>query len=150
MKTEFKTAYGKREAVKTPVVGESKTQQHLADEVDVRNIIKKHDRTGIIDHVQRGVAHYGDYTKINEYRTYLDFVMAAQESFNALPSNIRQRFHNDAGVFYEYATDPKNENSMVEMGLFKAHTVAVEDASPSTAPKEAIADNKAPESCDSP
>jgi hypothetical protein len=137
MKVEFKTAYGKRQKVQTIVEGESLTQQHMKDEVDIRNIIRKHDRTGILDHVQRGVAHYGDYTKINEYRTYLDFVKAADESFQALPSNIRERFHNDAGVFYEYATDPKNEGSMVEMGLFEAPKVEAE-VPPSSASPEPV------------
>ena len=148
MKTEFKTAYGKREKVQTIVEGESLTQQHLADEVDIRNIIKKHDRTGIIDHVQRGVAHYGDYSQINEYRTYLDFVKAADESFQNLPANIRERFHNDAGVFYEYATDPKNEGSMVEMGLFEAPPVAEAVPPSASAPVEAKAATIAPNSDD--
>lgn len=144
-KQKFATAYGDRKRVTANPEGESLTQQHMKDEVDIRNIIKKHDRTGILDHVQRGVAHYGDYTKINEYRTYLDFVKAADESFQALPANIRERFHNDAGVFYEYATDPKNEGSMVEMGLFKAPQVEAEAPPSSASPN---AEEQAPEPSD--
>ena len=121
----------------------------MKDEVDIRNIIKKHDRTGIVEHIARGVAHYGDYSEVNEYRTYLDFVKAADESFKQLPANIRQRFQNDAGVFYEFATNPRNEDAMVEMGLMEAPKIEVEDPPSSTSPKGAKATEEAPEPGDS-
>ena len=146
---KFATAYGERKRVTADPEGESLTQQHMKDEVDIRNIIKKHDRTGIIDHVARGVAHYGDYSEVNEYRTYLDFVKAADESFQALPANIRQRFQNDAGVFYEFATNPSNEKEMIEMGLVKAPEIEVEVPPSSTSPKGATATEEAPEAGDS-
>jgi len=34
----------------------SRTQQHLKDETDINNIIKKYDRTGLLNHVNQAVA----------------------------------------------------------------------------------------------
>ena len=114
---KFKTAYDKRERKGFQTIGDSLTQQHFAKEADIKTIIKKHDRTGIISHVARGVAHYGDYSQVNEYREALDMVNSANASFGELPSELRAMFHNDAGEFFEFATNPANEEKMVELGL---------------------------------
>lgn len=116
-KIAFKTPYGDRNRVSFETVGESVTQQHFAQEADIKTIIKKHDRTGIISHVARGIAHYGDYSEVNEYREALDMVNSANASFAELPAEIRKMFDNDAGAFFEFATDPKNDEKMVQMGL---------------------------------
>lgn len=147
---KFATAYGERKKVTADPEGESLTQQHMKDEVDIRNIIKKHDRTGIIEHVARGKAHYGDYSQVNEYRESLDFVKSAEESFFALPANIRERFHNDAGNFFEFATNPKNEEQMIEMGLVATPPEEVDVPPASTSTKGAIATEEAPEVDDNP
>jgi phage internal scaffolding protein len=119
-KIKFKTAYDDRKREGFETTGESLTQQHFAQEADIKTIIKKHDRTGIISHVARGVAQYGDFTEVNEYRESLDLVNNAQASFAQLPSQIRAMFDNDAGAFFEFATNPENEEKMVELGLKEA------------------------------
>lgn len=122
-KVKFRTAYDerKREGFKTE--GESLTQQHFAQEADIKTIIKKHDRTGIISHVARGVAQYGDYSEVNEYREALDIVNAAQGSFEGLPAQVRAMFNNDPGEFFEFATNPDNDEKMIKLGLKEAPPV---------------------------
>ena len=44
-------------------------------------------------------------------------VIEANESFEQIPSHIREQFSNNAGLFFEFATDPKNSEKMIEMGL---------------------------------
>lgn len=126
----FKTAYSERERVGFETQGESLTQQHFAKEADIKNIIKKHDRTGIISHVARGIAQYGDYSEINEFREALDLVNSAEASFMELPSDVRAYFHNDAGEFFEFANDPKNAEKMVELGLMAAPPIPEDHAQP--------------------
>lgn len=119
-KIVFKTGYGERQRVMTEPKGESLTQQHFADEADVRNIIKQYDKTGLIANVQKGVARYGDYSEVNEYREALDLVNEANATFAELPAELREMFQNDAGTFLEFATNPENENKMIELGLKEA------------------------------
>ena len=123
---KFKTAYGDRNRSGFETTGESLTQQSHAAEADVRNIIKQYDRTGLIANVNKGIAQYGDYSEINEYAEALNMVREANESFSQLPSEIRQQFNNNAGLFFEFATDPKNKEKMIEMGLAKAPETVVE------------------------
>lgn len=120
MAIKFRKAYDAPERMSFVTEGESLTQQHFAKEADIKTIIKKHDRTGIITNVARGIASYGDYSEVNEYREALDIVRNADTSFNMLPSELRKMFDNDAGAFFEFATDPANSEKMVEMGLMAA------------------------------
>ena len=113
----FRTAYEPHKPCFFNTEGESLTQQHFQEECDIKTIIKKHDRTGIISHVASGVAQYGDYSEINEYRESLDLINHAQESFDGLPSELRKMFNNNPGEFFEFATDPANAQTMVELGL---------------------------------
>ena len=142
-KVKFKTAYEERKREGFQTTGESLTQQHFAQETDIKTIIKKHDRTGIISHVARGVAQYGDYSEVNEYREALDVVNNAQASFGQLPSQVRAMFDNDAGAFFEFATNPENAEKMVELGLAEAPPSPVEPVRPVKA--EAAAEEEATE-----
>jgi phage internal scaffolding protein len=145
-KVKFKTAYDERKREGFQTTGESLTQQHFAQEADIKTIIKKHDRTGIISHVARGVAQYGDYSEVNEYREALDKVQNAQSMFMLLPSEVRAKFENDPGAFFEFATNPANNEKMVELGLAEAPPSPPADAQSSA--KEAEKAQKAQETSD--
>ena len=132
-KVKFKTPYGDRTRQGFETTGESLTQQSHAQAADVRNIIKQYDRTGLIANVNKGIAQYGDYSEINEYAEYCNMVRQADESFATIPSNIRQQFNNDAGLFFEFVTNPKNKEKMIEMGLAKAPEI-VEETKPKSDP----------------
>jgi phage internal scaffolding protein len=134
MPKKFKTAYTAHERVGFETEGESLTQQHFSQEHEINNIIAYHDRTGIIKNVQQGVAQYGDYSEVNEYRESLDMIREADENFMKLPSNIRRRFNNNAGDFFEFATNPENQEQMIEMGLANRKPEEVGDNLANTAP----------------
>jgi phage internal scaffolding protein len=133
---KFKTAYGDRTRSGFETTGESLTQQSHAQAADVRNIIKQYDRTGLIANVNKGIAQYGDYSEINEYAEALNMVREANESFAEIPSHIREQFGNNAGAFFEFATDPKNSEKMIQMGLKKAPENMIEDVVEATKKSE--------------
>lgn len=95
----------------------SLTEQSHARQADITAIMNQYDRTGLITHVNTAKSDYGDFTEVNEYQDSLNMVIAAQDAFMELPSNIRKRFGNDAGAFMEFATNPDNEKAMVSLGL---------------------------------
>jgi hypothetical protein len=130
---KFKTAYSKNERQGFETIGESRTQQHFAEESEINNIIAFHDKTGLIKNVQQGIAQYGDFSEINEYRENLDMIRAADENFMKLPSHIRRKFNNNAGDFFEFATNPQNEQQLVEMGLAEPRPSEVGDNLANTA-----------------
>ncbi len=126
--------------------GESLTQQHFSQESEINNIIRSHDRNGVIDHVHRGNAIYGDFSEITDFSDALHQIKEAQNEFLNIPSEIREKFKNDAGEFFKFASNPDNESEMRKMGLLnpqqestampvdKANLEAVEPSTAQTDP----------------
>lgn len=130
---QFKTRYEGRKAIKLSFEGSEpygKTEQAHKASCDINSILKQYDRTGLITHVNRIQAEYGDYTAINEYQQSLNLVIKAQADFDALPSAIRKRFGFDPGLFVEFVTNPSNQDEMIRLGL------AVDNRPPVVAPAE--------------
>lgn len=96
-----------------------KTKQSFKEEADTNNIVKKHGRLAIQQQAALAIKEYGDYTEINEYQQSLDLIRNSNENFAKLPSEIRKEFNNNAGEFLEFATNPKNEEKMYELGIAK-------------------------------
>lgn len=113
----FRTAYEPHKKYVFKTSGESLTQQHFKEECDIINIIKRHDRNGIIEHVQRGQARYGDFSQVTDYREALDLVRDARDEFMTIPSDIRKKFDNDPGKFYEFVSNPDNKEELKTMGF---------------------------------
>lgn len=95
----------------------SRTKQSFKDQCDIHKVIRTYDKTGLITHVNNAVKRYGDYSEVNEFKENLEMVNAAKDAFAELPSDIRKKFKSDPGAFFEFATDPKNIDEMVELGL---------------------------------
>lgn len=102
----------------------SACHQSFMQECDINHILKLHDTAGILTHVNRGRAHYGDFVEgVNEYKDAMDLVVRANESFDALPSDLRSRFGNDPGLFMEFIQNPANYDEGVSLGLFSPRPI---------------------------
>jgi phage internal scaffolding protein len=141
---QFRTAYGERKRVTFETTGESLTHQSAKDECDINNIMKKWERTGIIDHQNRYQGEYGDFTNVpDNYQDSLNAVLQADEMFMTLPAKIRARFGNDPGAFLDFVSDPNNQEAIIEMGLATKKQLdkdVIDDPKP--APKPAPKDKK--------
>jgi len=71
---------------------ESRVQQHLKDEVDVNTIVRRFGLTGGAP-APSAAGVYGDFTGIEDYESALGVIERARERFEALPPEVRQRFH---------------------------------------------------------
>lgn len=98
--------------------GESMTRQEAKDECDINNIMKKFERTGMLDHRNQFQGQYGDYTNVpTDYHSAMNQVVAAEEMFLTVPAKVRAKFGNDPGAFLAFVSDPKNQDEMIELGL---------------------------------
>ncbi|AXH75288.1 MAG: internal scaffolding protein [Microviridae sp.] len=93
------------------------TQQHFAEESEINNILRSHDRNGVIEHINRGKAIYGDFSNITDFSDALEQINQAKEEFMTIPSSIREKFQNDAGQFFKFASNPDNLSELQKMGL---------------------------------
>lgn len=95
----------------------SKTKQAFKDECDINNIVKKLDQGIPLNDLIKQNPQYGDFSDVPTYQESLNRVIFANEQFAALPSAVRDRFHNEPSEFLEFASNPENLPELVKMGL---------------------------------
>jgi phage internal scaffolding protein len=95
----------------------SMTKQSFRDEVNINNIMKKYEKTGLLTHVKQYGGKYADLADSSDYHTSMNIILEAQEAFDTLPSKVRHEFYNDPAKFLEFVQDPANAEKMIEMGL---------------------------------
>lgn len=145
--TKFKTAYASHSRVQPTLNPKSMTHQSMAPECDINGIMKKYERTGILEHRNTFEGQYGSFIDgPADYHEAMNAVLEADEMFQTLPAGIRRRFHNDAGAFLEYANDPDNAQDMVRMGLATRTSMDVLDDPATPTPKKPSTAPKAPSS----
>lgn len=115
--SKFRTAYDKRARVPIDLGGESRTKQSFADESNINAIMRKYEKTGVLEHLNKHQGNYGDFADLPTYQEALNQISEAQEMFAEIPATIRLQFENDPGKFLAFVQDPANVDQMVEMGL---------------------------------
>lgn len=96
----------------------SLAQQQFRDDADPNFVMKQFAKTRDLTPFQSSKPpQYGDFSGISDYHTALNVVLAANESFDQLPANIRNRFKNDPGDFLEFFNDPANRAEAIDLGL---------------------------------
>lgn len=94
----------------------SRTVQSQKDEADINNIVKAFGVTGRLPENVR-IPTYGDFDGISDYREAIEAVRAAEISFLAMPSELRERLGHSPQAFLEYCADPANRDEMRKLGL---------------------------------
>lgn len=108
----------------------SLTKQSFRDECDVNQVMKRFEKTGVIDHQNPRKPVYADVSTFTDYQTSVGIVLRAHEAFEGLPSDIRAQFDNDPGKFLEFFEDPANENKAIELGLIPHPPESTEKSKP--------------------
>lgn len=96
-------------------------------EADINNIVRDFGVTGILPQGVK-IPTYGDFTGVNDYRSALEAIESAKNSFMAMSAETRKRFDNDPQQFVEFCSDSRNLEEMRKLGL--AVPVAEDKSSP--------------------
>lgn len=113
----LRRAHERHERVQTHSVGESLTVQNEIENCDINNIMKKYEKTGLIDHVREHPGQYVDLVAPESYHAALNVILEAQSSFHQLPAALRKRFNNDPAEMLAFTQDDKNIPEMRELGM---------------------------------
>lgn len=113
----FKTLYHNYEVVQTDCSGPSMTKQAFKDEVDINWIMRKYEKTGLIEHVNRFQGKYADLGSAEDFHSCMNRIAAADEAFMTLPASIRERFSNSPEEFLRFVNDENNIDEMRKLGL---------------------------------
>lgn len=126
---KIRKAYDKHPRFQFSTTGISLTHQSMAPECDVNSIMRKYEKTGILEHRNTFEGKYGDFTDAPmDYHAAANSVLAADEMFQSLPARVRRRFHNDPGAFVDFVGNPENASELVSMGLASAPPAEVIEA----------------------
>lgn len=117
--SDARSKFSPRVAVIAMSADDGRTQQHFKDQVDINRILAKYRKTGVIEHVKRAQARYGDFTELAEYAQNLDKVAKAQQAFESLPAELRNKFNNNIPGFFDYIMQPENFDECVKMGIYE-------------------------------
>lgn len=103
----------------------SLTRQEFKDECDLSLVLKRFQKTpegaSILQNA-RGFAPgavFDDVSGVPDYRAAFEAVNAAKASFNALAPNVRARFNNDPASFFNFVSNPANQEEARSLGLCK-------------------------------
>lgn len=119
-----------------PTTGEvmsSMTRQSEMEACDLHNILRQFSQQGFDQLVRENAARgqYADLPDDIDYQNSLNLVMAAQASFATLPSQVRERFHNDPAKFLEFTSNPANVEELIRLGI-------AEDKTPKDPPPQKV------------
>ena len=95
------------------------TEQQHKEEVDINNIVKKHG-VDLIAQTQALVQLKFDDNPDNDFSEMMNMMIKAQDSFDSLPSQLRNHFKNDPAAFMDFVRDDKNTEQLIEWGLANA------------------------------
>jgi len=98
----------------------SLAQQQFKDECDINTILDRFNVTGQLP-VSALQPQFGDFSGVTDYQSALNAVLDAQESFDALPARVRERFANDPAAFVDFCLDEANRGEMKALGLIELH-----------------------------
>ena len=115
-------ARGQRRRVQTENKEKSLAKQADKDQADIHKIMKKYQRTGLLP-IRQATPITGVLPAVESYQDALQIVIDAKTTFEALPSNIREKFGEDPAQFLAFATDETNLQAMREMGLAEPEVV---------------------------
>lgn len=130
-KLNFYTQFDHSDPVIDFTGSESLARQEFRDEADINNIIKRYQATGVlvdpsIPRSRRPV--FGDFSSAPSYQQAQDLVIRANEQFDALPVELRERFNYDPARLLAFLDDPKNREEAVKLGIIEAPAKPVSSA----------------------
>lgn len=114
-----------------------RTKQSFREKVNINSIVAKHRRTGMIEHLNSKKPFYGDVTNISSYKESLETVIIAQDLFNKMSPDIRQRFKNDPNEMITFLNDPKNHEEALELKMINKQPILSTNTKPITVSKVA-------------
>lgn len=97
--------------------GPSLTKASLGVGLETREIVAKYIETGILEAWNRAQPRFGDFSGPLDLQSALDRVLEAQESFQALPPEVRDRCQNDPVEFLRLVNDPAGAAELRGFGL---------------------------------
>jgi len=104
------------------IEGDSLTQQHMAADADINNIVNRHlrnpMRVPLGNPMATRQAQFGDFSSI-DFQTMQNAVADIEQQFAGLPARIRARFQNQPYQLVRFVENEENREEALKMGLLQ-------------------------------
>lgn len=95
---------------------DTRTQESFERECDINEIVRRFGLTGSVPENFR-MPLSGDFTGVSDFHSAVNAVVAAEQSFMALPAEVRARFSNDPAQLIAFLEDGNNREEAQKLGL---------------------------------
>lgn len=128
--SRFRTSCDERKPFKgITFTEESRTKQSELEDSDINNIMARYATTGQLPSMRDpSKALYGDFSEVEDYQTSLAKVMAAEEKFNSLPSELRRKFDYNPQAMIDFIHDPNNREECIKYGFINSSSTSAAGA----------------------
>jgi hypothetical protein len=112
-----------RRRVQTINKSESRTVQSDVARAEIKNILRKYEQTGIIDHMRNVDMAFRDITEFTDLSDALRQAKEAEGRFMQLPPQLRNVFENDVAQWLDAAHDGFSDDqraALQRLGLIEA------------------------------
>lgn len=133
-KLKIRKPYDPHERVKKLFGDPSRAKQSMAAECDINNILAAYKRTGLITHLNENKAIYADLPEPLDYQESMNAAIVVADVFSSLPSEMRNRFHNDPAEFLEFLHATDNIEEKRQLGLADTPSDVPAEGKPEPAP----------------
>lgn len=97
---------------------EDKTVQSAKDDADINVILKRFNVGGGLQ-VPNMEPFYANFGEVDDFQTALNKIMAAEQAFGDLSSDVRNRFENDPAKLISFLDNPDNYEEAEKLGLLR-------------------------------
>ena len=108
--------------------GSSLTVQSERDDADINVIVRRFGLTGQLPQ-NVGAPLNVEFLEVFDFQSAMNVIRQAEESFMAMPAEVRARFQNDAARFVDFCSDEKNRAEAIKLGLAFAKEIVDNTAS---------------------
>lgn len=99
----------------------SLTEQSHAASSDIHTIMRKYEKTGVLEHTSLKSGEYMNLPDAPDFHNAMNIIATANSLFESVPAQIRKKFGNDPEAYLTYMQDNNNYDAIKQMGLPVAH-----------------------------
>ncbi len=104
----------------------SMTQQSDQKQSDIHYIMKKFERTGVLEHNKQYEGTYADFASMPDFTKAHQMIADAKTMFETIPAKIREKHNNDPAQFLDWINNEKNREEILEAGFEDSHLPPLE------------------------
>lgn len=122
----------KRKRVRTEVGTKSRTKQSETEATNVNTIMRKYQKTGVIDHWNQNRPTFGDFSMSQGLHANMIAAELAQDEFMKLDAHVRKACDNEPVKLLELMTSPEGLEVLREAGMLLDPPIPKPDESAET------------------